>query len=295
MCEPVIAAVDRESGRAASFGNEALALIMRSPDEYSPLRPVSGGIVRDASLFEGFLRFMLRRAGLRLLHPGIVICLPPFCAGRDTRAVSMLVRNAVAGRVGFIEPARAAASGVENAGIVINIDSAAVTVAVSAPGGGSFSLPLGGDAFDLALIRHLRIEYGLTAGLEEAGRIRRAAGCVFPFETLRTVEIHGRCSNSGLPKVVSVSSEELCMALRPVCIELIEAVGLFAARLAAPHREFVKEKGITLTGGDIPHGLDSLFAEKTGLTAVIAAEPHFAAVRGALQKTAERFIIKDNV
>jgi len=78
---------------------------------------------------------------------------------------------------------------------------------------------------------------------------------------------------TGLPKTISVTSEEMQEALYESVTAVVEAVHTVLEKTPPELASDIADRGIVMTGGgSLLYGLDKLLRERTGINTIIAEE-----------------------
>ncbi len=284
MREPSVVAVDTKSDTVKFVGNEAKEVIGRTPGSIVVVRPLKDGVIADFDVTASMLRIFIKKAcGTSLLFkPRIVICIPSGVTEVERRAVREASIAAGAGQVMIIEEPMAAAIGaglpVQDAtgNMVVDIGGGTSEVAVIALNGivTARSVRTGGDEFDAAIINYIKRKFNLLIGERTAEQIKIEIGTAYKLEEELTLEIKGRNLINGLPKNITISSEDVREALQESLEKIIEAVKETLERTPPELAADIISSGITLTGGGaMLRGLDKLINRETGIDVYIAENP----------------------
>ncbi len=285
VSEPSVVATDGPDGRVLSVGEEARAMLGRTPGSIVAKRPLRDGVIADYSVTREMLAYLIRKAtGFRgkLFKPMAVICIPSAATSVERRAALDATRAAGAGRVIPIEEPMAAAIGAglpiaaPGGNMVVDIGGGTTDIAVISLGGivVSDSLRMGGNHLDEAIIRHIKRVYNLDIGERTSENIKIQIGSAYEFDDERELEVRGRDAISGLPKTVTVSSIEIRSAIAECISSVIEAVKSILERTPPELSSDIIDRGIYLTGGGaLLHGLDRLLELETGIPVRIADDP----------------------
>jgi rod shape-determining protein MreB len=145
----------------------------------------------------------------------------------------------------------------------------------------SKSIRIGGDEMDEAIIDYIKKNYNLMVGERTAEEIKIKIGSAYPLEEELSMEVKGRDLVAGLPKSVTITSEEVREALSEPVAQIIEAVRITLERTPAELSADLIEKGIVMAGGgSLLRGLDKLISEETGLPVHLAEDPMTAVAMG---------------
>ncbi len=283
--EPSVVATDGPDGRVLSVGEEAQAMLGRTPGSIVAKRPLRDGVIADYSVTREMLAYLMRKAtGLRgkIFRPMAVICIPSAATSVERRAALDATRSAGAGKVIPIEEPMAAAIGAglpisaPGGNMVVDIGGGTTDVAVISLDGivVSDSLRLGGNHLDESIIRHIKRVYNLDIGERTAENIKIQIGSAFEFEEEREIEVRGRDVITGLPKTVAVSSVEIRSAISECVSAILDAVKSILERTPPELSSDIIERGIVLTGGGaLLHGIDRLLELETGIPVRVADDP----------------------
>ncbi len=289
--EPSVVAIQKGAGRVMAVGEEAKNMLGRTPGSIVAIRPLKDGVIADFEITEAMLRYFIRKVHNRkaLVRPRIVVAIPSGITEVEKRAVKDSAEHAGAREVYLIEEPMAAAIGVglpvqEAAGnMVIDIGGGTSEVAIISLAGIVFSrsVRVGGDELDEAIIQYLKRTYNLLIGPRMAEMIKINIGSAYPLEEELTMEVKGRDLVAGLPKTMTVNSEEVREALAEPISTIIEAVRISLERCPPELSADLVDRGMVLAGGgSLIRGLDKLLAEETGLPVNVADEPIEAVVLG---------------
>ena len=281
--EPSVVAVNRNTGEIIAIGEEARVMLGRTPGSIVAVRPLRNGVISNFHDTERMLRYFLRKViGRRLFFkPRVVVCVPSGVTEVERRSVIEATEEAGARHTGLIEEPMAAAIG---AGIdisapygnmVIDIGGGTTDVAVISLGGIvlSDSVKIAGDKFDEAIIRHMKKKHNMLIGDRTAEEIKINIGSAFPRKEQIYMEVAGRNLISGLPKVVTISSNETIEALEEPLNSMMETLHSVLERVPPELSSDIAENGICMTGGgSLLYGLDRLLSEKTGIPCYVAED-----------------------
>ncbi len=280
--EPSVVAIDKNSNKLMAVGEEARRMLGRTPGNIVAIRPLRDGVISDYDVTERMLKYFINKVcGKRIFKPRIIVCVPSGVTEVEKKAVVDAAEQAGARRVHLIEEPIAAAigAGVDIAKacgcMVVDIGGGTTDVAVISLGGTvvSSSIKVAGDKFDEAIVRYMRKKHNIMIGERTAEDLKINIGCVYPRVQEITMEIRGRNLVSGLPKTISVSSNEMLEALEEPATAVVEAVHSVLERTPPELAADISDRGIVLTGGgSMIHGLDSLINKKTGIDVYLAED-----------------------
>ena len=289
--EPSVVAVNVKNGRPLAVGADAKRMIGRTPSHIQAIRPLKDGVIADFEICEMMLRHFIERAqSRRFAKPRVIICVPSGITGVERRAVMEAARNAGARKAYIIEEPMAAAIGAGLAvheptgNMVVDIGGGTTEVAVISLGGvvTGKSVRVGGDELDEAIMSYVKKEHGLALGERTAEEIKIALGSAHPLEVEQEAEIRGRDLLSGLPKHLTVSTEEIRKAIAEPLSAILDAVKVTLDKTPPELAGDIMSQGIVLAGGGaLLRGLDARLTEETGIEVVVAHDPLSCVAMGA--------------
>ncbi|MBI4706978.1 MAG: rod shape-determining protein [Candidatus Omnitrophica bacterium] len=289
--EPSVVAVERGTSNVLAVGEEAKRMLGRTPGNIIAIRPMKDGVITDFEITEAMLRHFINKVRRRRfqVRPRIVIAIPSGITEVEKRAVKESAERAGAKQVFLIEEPIAAAIGVglpiqEPVGnMIIDIGGGTTEIAVISLAGTVFSksIRIGGDEMDEAIIEYLKKTYNLMVGERTAEDIKIKIASAYPMEEEMTMEVKGRDLVAGLPKTVTITSEEVREALQEPVRAIIEITKISLERTPPELAADLIEHGIVMAGGgSLLRGLDRLISEETGLPVHVADEPLTAVANG---------------
>ena len=292
MREPSVVAVDTKTNDVRSVGHEAKAVIGRTPGNIVAVRPLKDGVIADFEITANMLgQFIKRVCGNSLfVRPRVVICIPSGVTEVERRAVKDAAFNAGAKQVNLIEEPMAAAIGAglpisePSGSMVVDIGGGTSEVAVISLGGivAARSVRVGGDEFDQAIIAYIKRKYNLLVGERTAEQVKIEIGSAYPLDAEMEMEIKGRNLVDGLPKNITIHSEEVREALTESLTRVVEAVKETLERTPPELSADIIDHGIMLTGGGaLLRGLDQLVNSYTDIEVHVAETPLDCVATGA--------------
>ena len=289
--EPSVVAFDRDTNKIKAIGEEARLMIGRTPGNIVAVRPLRQGVISDYTVTEKMIKHFIQKAiGKRTFKkPRIAVCVPSGVTEVEKKAVEDATWQAGARSVDIIEEAIAAAigAGIDIAkpcgNMIVDIGGGTTDIAVISLGGAvvSTSIKIAGDDFDEAIVRFMRKKHNLLIGERTAEEIKIKIGCAFPRQEVITMDVRGRNLVTGLPKTITVTSEETEEALREATSQIVEAVHSVLEKTPPELSSDIAERGIVLTGGGaLLQGLEELIESKTGINTMTAEDPMTAVAIG---------------
>ena len=290
--EPSVVAFDRNTNKIKAIGEEARLMLGRTPGNIVAVRPLRQGVISDYTVTEKMLSYFISRTVGKSLFgrkPRISVCVPSGATEVEKKAVEDATYQAGAREVSIIKEPVAAAigAGIDIAkpcgNMIVDIGGGTADIAVISLGGVvvSNSIKVAGDDFDEAIVRFMRKKHNLLIGERTAEEIKINVGTVYKRPENLTMDVRGRNLVTGLPKTVTVTSEETEEALREPAYQIVDAVHNVLERTPPELAADISDRGIVLTGGgSLIQGLEELIEEKTGINTMTAEDPLTAVAIG---------------
>lgn len=287
--EPSVVAIrqDEPGGikRIVAVGAEAKRMLGRTPGNISAIRPMKDGVIADFFVAEKMLQHFIHSVHeTKFMRPSprILICVPCGSTQVERRAIRESALGAGAREVYIIEEPMAAAIGANlpvdeaSGSMVVDIGGGTTEVAIISLSGivYSASVRIGGDRFDEAIINYVRRNYGTLIGETTAEQVKKIIGSAYPGSDILEIEVRGRNIAEGIPRSITLNSNEILEALQEPLTGIVGAV-LGALEQTPPElASDIAERGMVLTGGGaLLRNIDRLFMEETGLPVIIADDP----------------------
>lgn len=293
--EPSVIAVN-DSGKVEAVGEEARAMLGRTPPDIRAIRPLNNGVISDYQTTELMLKELFRMAfqGASVVRPRVLCCVPSGTTEVERRAIRDSVKNAGGRGVYIIEEPIAAAIGMrlpieESIGsIVVDVGGGTTEVAVMSLGGVvvSESRKVGGDNMDAAIERFMRNNYNLLVGEQICEKIKIEIGSAIKpgkesTDKEPTFEVRGRNMVSGIPATITLSAAEVRQALEETISAIVGTVSATLEKTPPELASDLVDSGINLTGGGAQlRGLDEVISRETGLTVKLAEKPQATIIKG---------------
>ncbi|MFP4085342.1 MAG: rod shape-determining protein [Desulfobacteraceae bacterium] len=305
--EPSVVAVradGRGGNKVLSVGKDAKMMLGRTPGNIVAIRPMKDGVIADFEITEAMLRHFIRKVHNRrtLVRPRIIICVPSGITQVEKRAVRESAESAGAREVFLIEEPMAAAIGAglpitePTSNMVVDIGGGTTEVAVISLAGivYSKSVRVGGDKMDEAILQHIKRKYNLLIGIGTAEMIKTSVGNAYPTDQADTVEVKGRDLVTGIPKILTIDSDEVRQAISEQVETIVEVVRIALEQTPPELAADIVDTGIVLAGGgSLLKNLDVLLREETKLPITITEDPLSTVVLGSGKALDNIEILKD--
>lgn len=295
LSEPSVVAVRknaRDRNRVLAVGREAKMMLGRTPGTIVAIRPMKDGVIADFEITEAMLRHFIQKVHNRraLVRPRIIVCVPSGITPVEKRAVRESAESAGAREVYLIEEPMAAAIGAglpvtePVCNMIVDIGGGTTEVAVISLAGivYSKSVRVGGDKMDESILQYIKRKYNLLIGERTAEIIKTTVGNAYPVGEVETIEVKGRDLVTGIPKILTINSDEVREATQEQIDTIVDTVKTALEQTPPELSADIVDKGIYLTGGgSLLKHLDILLHEETALPIKITEDPLSTVVLGS--------------
>ncbi len=289
--EPSVVAISMVDKKILAVGQEAKDMLGRTPDTIIALKPLKDGVIADYRTTEAMLRYFINKAvgGVRLLRPEVMVAVPAGISSTERRAVIDATIAAGAKAAYIIKEPVAAAIGADipigsaSGHMIVDIGGGTAEMAVISLGGivTSSSVRVGGNKIDSAIIEFIRRKYNLAIGERTAEEIKINIGSALYLDDKLTMEVRGRDIITGLPRVITVTSNDITEAMQNELEAIIDAAKKILHKTPPELSADIMDKGMILTGGSsLLRNIDQLLARTTGVPAFVADESLLCVAKG---------------
>jgi len=289
--EPSVVAISKDDRKVLAVGAEAKEMIGRTPDTIIAERPLKDGVIASYKTTEAMLRYFINRAlgGFRLFRPEVMVAVPAGITSTERRAVIDATMAAGAKAAYIIKEPIVAAIGADipigsaSGHMIVDIGGGTAEIAVISLGGivSVGSVRIGGNRFDQSIADFIRKKYGLAIGERSAEEVKIRVGSAMFMDQPLVMDVKGRDMVTGLPRTVSVTSDDTTEALQHDLEGLIEAIKEVLNHTPPELSADVMDKGIIMSGGSsLLRNLDELIAQAIGVPAYVAEDPLLCVARG---------------
>ncbi len=289
--EPSVVAISLLDKKIMAVGNEAKEMLGRTPDTIVASRPLKDGVIADYRTTEAMLRYFVNKAlgGVRFFRPEVMVAVPAGVTSTEQRAVIDATISAGAKAAYIIKEPIAAAIGANipigsaSGHMIVDIGGGTAEIAVISLGGivASTSVRIGGNKFDAAIGEYLRKKYGIAIGERTAEEAKITIGSALYLEEKLNMEVRGRDMISGLPRTITMSSDDITDAVQNELEGIIAAIKNVLYDTPPELSSDVMDKGMILSGGSsLLRNIDQLISRATGVPAYVADEPLLCVAKG---------------
>jgi rod shape-determining protein MreB len=291
MNEPTVVAVAIEDQRVVAVGNEAKEMLGRTPGNIVASRPLRDGVVADYVVTEALLRYFIQKVSGRMtfLKPEVMICVPAGCTQVERRAVLDATLSAGARVAYLIDEPLAAAIGAKvpiaqaSGNMILDMGGGASEAAVISLGGVVVhrSVRVAGNKIDEAIATNLRRRHNLIIGEQTAEEVKITLGSAMPVDNDETMEVKGRDSVTGLPKMIPVTTSDVHDAIRNTLMQIVGVVKGVLEETPPELASDIIDKGIVMSGGTaLLRGFDALLTKETGVPCHVAEDALLCVAKG---------------
>lgn len=290
--EPTIVALSVPDNTALAVGKEAKEMVGRTPADIIPYKPLREGVIADYYITKAMLKYFINKAcgSFNFFKPDVVISVPAGITQTERRAVVNAAKEAGAREAHVVREPILAALGAgipinsSSGNMIINIGGGTTESAVVALGGivSWTSLRVAGNKFDFAIMDYIKKKYGLSIGEQTAESVKIEIGYALPSRHKLEFQIRGRDLTSGLPKNLTVNSNEIAEALNPYLLDIASAIQNVFNETPPELVADIMGKGIIVSGGGAQlKYLPEFLKRMLGVNAYVAEEPLFCVAKGA--------------
>ncbi|OHA25887.1 MAG: rod shape-determining protein [Candidatus Taylorbacteria bacterium RIFCSPHIGHO2_02_FULL_46_13] len=301
--EPSVVAINQKTGTVVAVGNQAKAMLGRTPQHINAIRPLIEGVISDFEVTEEMIAYLINKVqqgSHRFVGPRVVVGVPSGVTNVESRAVRDATRNSGAREVHIVEQPMAAAIGIrlpikEPIGsMVIDIGGGTTDIAVISLGGivRSKNLKIAGDHFNNDIIAYIRNEFKILIGEKTAEHVKISIGSAMPFGSSLETVVKGRDLVTGLPREVIITDADVREALAQSVDSIVEATREVLETTPPELISDVMQRGIHLVGGGaLLKGIAPLLEQSFRIPIYVADDPLTAVARGAgiILEDMERF------
>ncbi len=288
--EPSVVAVSVSENRILAVGKEAKEMTGRTPDAIKVYRPLKDGVIAEYRITEAMLRYFIDRSpGWKFIKPELMIGVPAGITSTEKRAVIEAGLSAGAKSVYTVKEPILAAIG---AGIpisscsghmIVDIGGGTTEIAVISLGGIVIakSLRVAGDKMDFAISNYIKKKHNIAIGEKSVEDIKVSIGTTIMEEEEHTMEVRGRDLVTGLPRNITVTSNEVCEAISDTMEEIVQVIKQVLRDTPPELSADIMDKGMVIAGGGaLLRNIDVLITEKTGVPSFVADDALLAVAKG---------------
>ena len=283
--EPAVVALANRDNAVVAVGTEARNMLGRTPDTISVIRPMKDGVIADYLITEAMLRYFISKVVGRVnfIKPEVMICIPVGATSVEQRAVRDAAEQAGARRPAQLVPEPLAAAigaripvGTPSGNMIVDIGGGRTEAAVISMYGivVADSVRVAGDRMDDAIIAYVKRRHNLLIGERTSEEVKVGIGTAIPLQEELTMQVRGRDQVTGLPRTITLNSNEITVALQDTLASVVQTVRSVLERTPPELAADVIDMGIVLAGGGaMLRNLDRLIAQEIGIPCYVAENP----------------------
>jgi rod shape-determining protein MreB and related proteins len=283
--EPSVVAISVNDNKIVAVGSEALQMLGRTPDTIEVSQPLRNGVIADYVVTEAMLRYFIEKVcgRIRIFKPSVMVSVPVGVTSVESRAVRDAATQAGAKPPAFLIPEPLAAAlgaglpvATPTGNMILNLGGGTTEAAVIAVNGIVVwsSIRVGGNKIDEAIAAYIRRKYNLIIGDRTAEEVKITIGSALPLEERLTMDVRGRDQVAGLPRTITVNSDEITEALAEPLAAIISVAKGVLERTPPELVSDVIDRGMVMTGGGaLLRNLDVLLVQEVGVPCYPAENP----------------------
>lgn len=282
--EPSVVALDSKTRKVLAVGEDARKMLGRTPGNIIAIRPLRDGVIADFDVTEAMLTYFINKLNLKgfMSKPNVLICCPTQITGVEQKAIRDAAERAGGKKIFLEEEAKVSAIGAgmdifqPSGNMVIDIGGGTTDVAVLSMGDivTSESVKAAGNAFDQDILAYIKKHYKLLIGERTAEDIKIQVGTVWVGGRKEEIEVRGRDLVTGLPRPITINSEEIEVSLRETMSIIVQAAKNVLEKTPPELSADIIDRGIIVTGGGaLLHGIEQLFMEELKVPVFVAENP----------------------
>lgn len=291
LSEPSVVAIDKETDKVLAVGQKAHEMLGRTPGSVIAIKPLKDGVIADFDKTEIMLDYFIKKIKGKTIfsRPRILICCPSNITQVEKNAIREVAERTGAKKVYVEEEPKVAAVGagldigMPGGNMVIDIGGGTTDIAVLSLNGivYSESIKVAGNTFDIDIVKYVKNKYKLLIGEVTAEQAKIKIGTVLDSNKQKNMKVRGRDLLTGLPKTITLSSDEIKEAIKESVSMIIHTVKLVLEKIEPEISADIIDKGIVLTGGGaLIDGLDKLIEKEIKVPVKIADSPLTCVVEG---------------
>lgn len=311
--ESSVVARNRKTKEILAIGSKAKKMVGKTPAMIETVKPLQDGVIADFEATVAMLSIFFKELSTggqvfsKIIKPRVVLGIPTGVTEVEQRAVQDAALSAGARKAFLIEEPMAAAIGIglpvdqPQGVLVVDIGGGTTEIALISLGGIVIDrcLRIAGDEMDEAIINFIKLKHSLLLGQASAEDIKIQLGSAIPpaksspEQKERQLVVRGRDLETGLPKSIKISSEEVREAMAPVIHQIVEQISEVIEEAPPEMINDIVGKGIVLCGGGaLINGLDKLISEETKIPVWVADDPQTCVVRGCGKVLEDEILLK---
>jgi rod shape-determining protein MreB len=290
--EPTVVAIVMEEQKIVEWGRAAKDMVGRVPESIEVVQPLQHGVIAEYEVTERMLQYLIKRltGSMLFFRPRVMITVPYGVTSVESRAVHEAGLGSGSREVYLIRQPLAAALGVDlpigtpSGNMIICLGGGTNQVAVLAMNDTIIAetARTGGLALDEAIISYIRKKFGLLIGQPTAEQIKVQIGAAISLENPLSLEIQGQDRVTGLPRPITLATDDIVEALEEPLAELVQLVKRVLEKTPPELISDIIDRGVALCGGGaLLRGVEKYLTKSLGIPAYLVDHPTTCTAQGA--------------
>jgi rod shape-determining protein MreB and related proteins len=290
--EPTVVAIAVYEQKIVEIGKAAHEMYGRVPEAIEVSRPLQNGVIADYEVTEKLLEYLIKKVSgpMRFFRPRVMITVPYGVTSVESRAVHEAVLHAGARDAFLVQQPLAAALGIDlpigtpSGNMLVSVGGGTTQAAVLAMHGivCAASMRAGGMFLDEAIASYVRKKFGMLIGQSTAEHVKLNIGAAVPQEEENVLEIQGQDQISGLPRPLSLTTDEVVEALQEPLKSIVETARRVLEKTPPELVSDIIDRGVALCGGGaLLRGIDKYMTKELGVPAYLVDNPLTCTAEGA--------------
>jgi rod shape-determining protein MreB and related proteins len=304
--EPTVIAILVDEQKMVEWGQAAKDMYGRVPESIEVLRPLQNGVIAEYEITENLLAFLIKKicGPMLIFRPRIIITVPYGITSVESRAVHEAGLGAGSRDVSLLQQPLASALGID-----LPIGTPSGNMILCLGGGTSQAAVLamnsivsaetsrsGGLKMDEAIIGYIRKKYGVIIGQPTAEQLKIRIGAAIPQDQQQVMEVQGQDQVSGLPRPVTLTTEDIVEALQDPLDEVVNTTKLVLEKTPPELISDIIDRGVALCGGGaLLRGIDKYLTKALGIPAYLVDNPTTCNAEGATKALAMREVLRRSI
>ena len=297
--EPTVVAIVMEEQKIVEWGRAAKDMVGRVPESIEVVQPLQHGVIAEYEVTERMLQYLIKRltSSMLFFRPRVMITVPYGVTSVESRAVHEAGLGSGSREVYLIRQPLAAALGVDlpigtpSGNMIICLGGGTNQVAVLAMNDTIIAetARTGGLALDEAIISYIRKKFGLLIGQPTAEQIKVQIGAAISLENPLSLEIQGQDRVTGLPRPVTLATDDIVEALEEPLAELVQLVKRVLEKTPPELISDIIDRGVALCGGGaLLRGVEKYLTKSLGIPAYLVDHPTTCTAQGEIGRASCR-------
>jgi len=300
--EPTMVAIVVSEQKMVETGQAARDMYGRVSDSIEVVRPLQHGVIARFDVTENLLKRLVRNVAgpMQIFPPKIMITVPYGVTSVESRAVHEAGLGATSSVFMISQPLAAALGidlpiGTPTGNMILSLGGGTIQAAVLAMNDvvRAETSRTGGIKMDESIIGYIRKKYGIVIGQPTAEQLKLRIGAAVPQDQQTTMEVQGQDQVSGLPRPVTLTSDDIVEALQEPLTEVVNTARRVLERTPPELISDIIDRGVALCGGGaLLRGLDKYLTKVLGIPAYTVDNPITCTAEGAARALAMRDVLR---